>query len=70
MNVHHLATPQRVRPPEAVEPESAGELQRIEDVPSLVERGIAFVRALHASSAPTKAQAAERAFIDGLYGEP
>jgi antitoxin VapB len=70
MNVYHLAAPERVSQPEAVKPASSHELQRVEDVPSLVERGVAFARALHASSAPTKAQTAEKAFINGLYGEP
>jgi hypothetical protein len=37
---------------------------------SLVEQGMAFVRALHAESAPAKEQIVDSAFIDELYGEP
>jgi len=37
--------------------------------PSLVEQGFAFIRALHAQSAPMNGQIADKAFIDGLYNE-
>ena len=41
------------------------ELERIEAAPSLVEKGLAFARALEARSGP--GLPADKAFIDGLY---
>jgi len=46
------------------------ELERLEGAPSLVERGVAFVRALRARAAPGHGQPADKDFIDGPYGEP
>jgi antitoxin VapB len=45
------------------------ELERAEGVPSLVEQGVAFVRALRARANPEKARPADKDFIDGLYGQ-
>jgi len=65
-----LATLQRTSKTEAVRQALAHELERLEGVPSLVEQGVAFVRALRASAAPEKGQPADKAFIDDLYGQP
>jgi antitoxin VapB len=46
------------------------ELERVEGVPSLVEQGLAFMRALRVRADPEKGRPADKAFIDGLYGEP
>jgi len=46
------------------------ELEREIGVPSLVETGLAFIRGLHAQSKPADGKAADKAFIDSLYGEP
>jgi antitoxin VapB len=46
------------------------ELERIEGIPSLVERGVAFVRALRERAEPGKGQPADKDFIDTLYGQP
>jgi antitoxin VapB len=37
--------------------------------PSLVERGRDYVRALHRSARTDQGQPADKAWIDGLYGE-
>jgi len=46
------------------------ELERAEGVPSLVEQGVAFVRALRQRAEPSQGQPADKEFIDGLYGRP
>ena len=46
------------------------ELERIEGVPSLVEQGVAFVKALRARADPVEGRLVDKDFIDGLYGEP
>ena len=46
------------------------ELERAEGVPSLVERGVAFVEALRRRADPARTQPADKAFIDDLYGQP
>jgi antitoxin VapB len=46
------------------------ELERVEGVPFLVERGVAFARTLRESAEPGKGQFADKDFIDGLYGQP
>jgi antitoxin VapB len=43
------------------------ELERIEGVPSLVEQGVAFAKALRSRGKIASGQAADKAFIDGLY---
>jgi hypothetical protein len=37
--------------------------------PGLVERGVAFVRELHARAKPEAGQPADKDFVDSLYGE-
>ena len=54
----------------AVREALARELERAVGVPSLVERGVAFVRALRRQSEPSQGQPADKEFIDGLYGQP
>ena len=44
------------------------ELERERAIPSLVERGVDFCRALRARANPDNAMPADKAFIDGLYG--
>ncbi len=66
----HLATLRRVSKTEVVRQALLHELERVEDLPSLVEQGVAFVRALHAASPPAQGRIVDKAFIDGLYGEP
>ena len=65
-----LATLTRASKTEVVRQALLHELERIEGAPSLVEEGVAFVRALRACAAPTKGQPADKAYIDGLYGQP
>lgn len=65
-----LATLTRASKTEVVRQALLHELERIEGAPSLVEEGVAFVRALRARAAPTKGQPADKAYIDGLYGPP
>ncbi len=65
-----LATLRRASKTEVVRQALLHELERVEGVPSLVEQGVAFVRALHAESPPGHGQTIDKAFIDGLYGEP
>jgi antitoxin VapB len=43
------------------------ELEREKAVPSLVERGVDFCRALREQANPAGGQPADKAFIDGLY---
>jgi antitoxin VapB len=45
------------------------ELERIEGVPSLVEQGVAFAKALRARGTMANGQPADKAFIDGLYDQ-
>ncbi len=65
-----LAALQRTTKTEVVRQALRHELERFQGVPSLVEQGVAFVRALHARAQPGQGQPADKAFIDGLYGEP
>ena len=65
-----LAILQRTSKTEVVRQALAHELARLENVPSLVERGVAFARALRASTAPGSGLPADKAFIDDLYGQP
>ena len=46
------------------------ELERLEGAPSLVEQGVAFVRALRARAEPEKGLPADKDYIDDLYGQP
>ena len=65
-----LAALQRTSKTEVVRQALVHELERVEGAPSLVERGVAFVKALRARAEPGKGQAADKDFIDGLYGQP
>lgn len=65
-----LATLRRTSKTEVVRQALLHELERIEGSPSLVEQGVAFVRALRARAALTTGQPADKAFIDELYGQP
>ena len=64
-----LAALQRVSKTEAVRRALRHELEREQDVPSLVERGLVFTRALRAIADEAAAKPADKAFIDSLYGE-
>ena len=65
-----LAVLKRTSKTEVVRQALTHELERLEGAPSLVEQGVAFVRALHARSAPKPGLPADKAFIDDLYGQP
>jgi antitoxin VapB len=54
---------------EAVRRALLHELEQAQALPSLVERGLAFTRALRARAWPEAAQLADKAFIDSLYGD-
>lgn len=43
------------------------ELERLEAEPTLVEQGLAFMRALKARGDVTKSEPVDKAFIDSLY---
>jgi antitoxin VapB len=62
-----LATLQHTTKTEAVRQALLRELERLEGVPSLVERGVTFARALRARGAPELGLPADKAFIDELY---
>ncbi len=65
-----LATLQHTTKTEVVRQALVRELERLEGVPSLVERGVAFVRALRSRAALDAGLPADKAFIDDLYGQP
>ncbi len=65
--VGRLAMLQRASKTDVVRQALRHELERVEGVPSLVEQGVAFVRALHVRARTDKAQPADKDFIDGLY---
>jgi antitoxin VapB len=65
-----LAALRRTSKTEVVREALLHELERVEGVPSLVERGVAFVKALRERAEPAKGQTADKDFIDGLYGQP
>lgn len=64
-----LATLQRTSKTEVVRQALMHELERIEGVPSLVEQGVAFAKALRSRSNIATGQPADKAFIDGLYDQ-
>jgi antitoxin VapB len=64
-----LAALQRVSKTEAVRRALLHELEREEHSPTLVDKGLDFARALRAKAGPNAGKPADRAFIDGLYGE-
>jgi len=64
-----LATLRKLSKTEAVRQALRHELEREEGVPNLVEKGVAFARALQARGKPAGGQPVDKAFIDNLYGE-
>ena len=68
--VDRLVTLQRITKTEVVRQALLHELERVESAQALVERGVAFVRALRAQAAPEEKLPADRTFIDELYGQP
>jgi antitoxin VapB len=65
-----VATLHRITKTEAVRRALRHELENAQAAPTLVERGIAFMRALQARGDPGVAKAADKAFIDSLYEGP
>lgn len=65
-----LASLHQVSKTEAVRRALRHALEREQDVPGLIDRGVAFTRALRARANPADGQPADKAFIDSLYGEP
>jgi len=65
-----LVALKRTSKTEVVREALAHELERLEGAPSLVEQGVAFVRALRTRAAAEVGPPADKAFIDDLYGQP
>jgi antitoxin VapB len=63
-----LAALSRISKTEAVRRALRHELERHADQPGLVERGVAFTRALRARAGKDQG-VADKSFIDELYGE-
>lgn len=66
--VDRLARLRKGTKTEAVRQALRHELETLEGAPSLVEKGVAFMQALHARAPGGKP--ADKAFIDTLYGDP
>ena len=64
-----LAALRRTTKTEVVREALRRELEREEKSPTLVETGMAFVRALHAHANPERGAPADKAFIDSLYDD-
>ncbi len=64
-----LALRHNISKTEAVRRALLHELERERALPSLVERGVAFARALRARAPAEAGQPADKSFIDSLYGE-
>lgn len=64
-----VAAALRLSKTEAIRRALQHELERAQARPSLVERGGEFVRMLHRSARPDNGKPADKAFIDGLYGD-
>ena len=62
-----LASLRRATKTEVVRQALRHELEREEAKPTLVEKGVAFVRGLKARAQPSAVRAADKAFIDSLY---
>lgn len=62
-----VAALHRISKTEAVRRALMHELEREGEATPLVERGMAFVRALHERAGQKKGMPADKAFIDGLY---
>ena len=65
--VGRLAQMQNLNKTEVVRQALQREWARLGETPSLVERGVEFVRALHAEVGGLRGPEADKAFIDGLY---
>ena len=65
--VGRLAEKQKLNKTEVVRQALQREWERLEETPSLVEKGLDFVRALHAQAGSERGPEADKAFIDGLY---
>ena len=68
--VERLVTLQRINKTEVVRQALLHDLERLEGAPSLVERGVAFGRALRTQAASKEKLPADKAFMDELYGQP
>ncbi|WP_160005345.1 type II toxin-antitoxin system VapB family antitoxin [Rhizobium sp. 18055] len=64
-----LATLRNQTKTEVVRQALLNELEREQGPESLVERGLAFGRALRARADKSRAAVADKAFIDSLYGD-
>lgn len=64
-----LAAIRKVSKAEIVRQALRHEMEREIGTTSLVDRGVAFMQALRARSRPADGQPADKAFIDGLYGD-
>jgi len=62
-----VATLYRITKTEAVRRALRHELEKVQASPTLVDRGVAFMRALQARAVPGAARPADKAFIDNLY---
>lgn len=62
-----VASLRRISKTEAVRQALIHELEREGAEKSLVERGMAFVQALHRRADPARGKPADKAFIDSLY---
>ncbi len=65
--VGRLAEKRKLNKTEVVRQALQREWDRLEETPSLVEKGMAFVKALHAQVGSERGPEADKAFIDGLY---
>lgn len=65
-----LVAIRKVSKTEAVRQALLHELEREGAIPSLVELGVDFCRALKARANPAKALPADKVFIDSLYEKP
>jgi antitoxin VapB len=65
--VERLADREKITKTEVVRRSLQREWERLEGATTLVEKGVEFVRALHARSDRAGGQSVDKAFIDGLY---
>ena len=63
-----LVAIKKVNKTEVVRQALLHELERERAIPSLVDLGVDFCRALRARANPVSGMSADKAFIDGLYG--
>ena len=65
---NRLVAIKKVSKTEVVRQALLHELERERDIPSLVDLGVDFCRALRARANPVGGMPADKAFIDDLYG--